>query len=110
MSRKQFRLDVPEEAYRHLLFEKRMLDFIAPALLVGDENSLSAIIAEKRCPVVEAPEVLRRKLAAIDQREDEAISERPKLFDEIERQARPAGPIDMKVAPTEIANALRLRP
>src|SRR5438552_3122371 len=99
MSRKQLRLDVPEEAYRHLLIEKRMLDFITLSLLVGDENGLATILAEQRCPVFEAPEVLRCKLAAIDQREHEAISkERPKLLDEIERQARPAGSIDMQVA------------
>ena len=76
-----------------------MLDLVALALLVGDEDSLAAVVGQQRRAVVERAEILGGKLAAVDQRKGQAVGEeRAELLHQIEREAWPAGAVGVQVA------------
>lgn len=73
--------------------------FLALAADVGLHERLAAAGGEFDGAPVARDEVAGTELLAVDQGDDQAVGhERAELLDEVESQARPAGPVDVEEA------------
>ena len=76
-----------------------MGDLFFLALAVSRENQLSSRLVEQNRPAVEVVEVRGAKLAAVEERQGEALGEHgAELLHEIEGERRPAGARDVQKA------------
>ena len=76
-----------------------MAQLIALAFLIGNEHSLSALVAEQHSPILQKLEASAIELPAIDKREDQAVREKGAEFlQEVERRLRAAWALAMKKA------------
>jgi len=89
------RLDLNQASHRDLISKKRMRRFLIEAPLVGGDERAPRIAAQVAAARGKN-KILRRKLAIVERHEHGRIGEnRPEGFDQIERQRRPARPLDM---------------
>ena len=112
MPRQKLGLQMPQKADRHSLVEKGVLDLVALALLVGDENRLAALIGKQNGAVFEPAEISGGvELAAIYQRQRQAVGKAgTKFLHKVKGEAWAAGPVAVKEAHSRVeADGLQRR-
>ena len=71
----ELRLEVRQQADGRRLVEERVTQLVALALLLGDEHGLAGVVGHQAGAVLQPAEVLGRELAAVDQRQRQAVGE-----------------------------------
>jgi len=99
MPRKKLRLKIRHEPEWRIFLQEGMAALLALALLPGGKHGLARLFREKDSTTVLPLEVAGPQLAAVDERQRQPVGKhRPELLHQVERKARPSGPVAMEKA------------
>src|SRR5690606_15544456 len=87
------------QAKRRLLLKEGMQPLLLLALLPGGKHGLAAVLGKPDGAAVSSLKIAGTKLTPVEKRQREPVSQNgPQLLHQVERQARPSGPVAVEEA------------